>query len=125
MMGLFAKTEQNATTAARRFLLETWLAFAIAFAAMFALPVTGACAAEVIDCAESPGHGRWIYRIIDDTGRRCWFQANGLRRGREKPLEELRWPNTETVVPVTNPDPGNMQLAPRREGAKEGWEHKE
>jgi hypothetical protein len=116
---------KNAMTMVRRFLLL--LAFAIAFAAMFALRVTGTYAAEVIDCAESPGHGRWIYRIIDDTGRRCWFQANGLRRGREKPLEELRWPNTETVVPVivTNPDPGNMQLAPRREGAKEGWEHKE
>jgi hypothetical protein len=116
-------------TTARRFLLL--LAFAIAFPAMFALRVTGAYAAEVIDCAESPGHGRWIYRIIDDTGRRCWFQANGLRRGREKPLEELRWPNTETVVPgiITDPDPVNMQapweLAPRRKGAKEGWEHKE
>jgi hypothetical protein len=114
-------------TTARRFLLL--LAFAIAFAAMFALRVTGASAAEVIDCAESPGHGRWIYRIIDDTGRRCWFQANGLRRGRGKPLEELRWPN-ETVVPiiVRDPDPVDMQarreLASRK-GAKEGWEHKE
>jgi hypothetical protein len=43
------------------------------------------------------------------------------------------WQNrlVETVVPeiITDPDPVNMQapweLAPRRKGAKEGWEHKE
>jgi hypothetical protein len=36
------------------------------------------------DCVESPGSGRWVYRIVDE--RRCWFPARGLRRGEEKPL---------------------------------------
>lgn len=49
---------------------------------------------QLIDCrpvppSEDGTEGRWIYRFVE--GRTCWFEANGLRRGREKPLEELRW----------------------------------
>jgi len=46
---------------------------------------------EVTYCRSDPGPGRWIYRVVD--GHRCWFEAGGLRRGREKPKEELAWPN--------------------------------
>ena len=52
-------------------------------------------AGQLMDCKAVPPNedgtdGRWIYRFVE--GRTCWFEANGLRRGREKPLEELRWP---------------------------------
>jgi hypothetical protein len=92
-------------TNARQYILELVLAFLIAVLAMYVLRVTGACAGEMIDCAESPGRGNWVYRVIDD--RRCWFRADGLRRGREKPREELRWPIDASPPPmiVTDPDP--------------------
>ena len=45
---------------------------------------------EVTLCRDSPGSGKWIYRIVE--GSKCWFEAGDLRRGREKPLSELAWP---------------------------------
>src|SRR5262249_41391263 len=50
---------------------------------------------ETVVCASVPGSEegpeRWLYRFVE--GRTCWFLATGrLRRGREKPLEELKWP---------------------------------
>jgi hypothetical protein len=73
-------------------------------AAMLML-LCGSASAEVIDCAHSPGKGKWLYRPID--GRRCYFRANGLRRGKEKSREELRWPQ-----------PSNSK-------DDRGWSHKE
>src|ERR1700755_2616670 len=63
------------------------------------------CAAwnKLVD--HSPGKGKWLYRQID--GRRCYFRANGLRRGKEKSREELRWPQ-----------PSNSK-------DDRGWSHKE
>jgi len=62
-----------------------------------------------INCFETPGKGRWIYRIVG--GRKCWFEADGLRRGREQPIERLRWPEIppmSIIVPEspTTPSPG-------------------
>jgi hypothetical protein len=74
----------------------------------------GSASAEVIDCAESPGKGDWVYRIIDDSGRHCWFPANGLRRGKEKPREELRWPSS---------DPPHKPSSEFQDTS--GWSHKE
>jgi len=96
---------------------ELLLAFAIAFAAMFALRISGASAGEVTICSQDYGsvynkHDKsdWVYRVVD--GKKCWFPANGMKRGRQKPLDELRWPSSETAAPVsipTDPDPAKMQ----------------
>jgi hypothetical protein len=101
----------------RRFALELLLPFAIAFAAMFTLQITGACAGEVTICSQHYGsvynkHDKsdWVYRVVD--GKKCWFPANGMKRGSEKPLDELRWPSSETAPPVSIPtdsDPAKMQ----------------
>jgi hypothetical protein len=72
----------------------------------------GSATAEVIDCAHSPGKGNWVYRIID--GQRCWFPANGLHRGKEKPRDELRWAPTTQAEP-----PKELEERDR------GWTHKE
>jgi hypothetical protein len=42
---------------------------------------------------------------------KCWFPAGGLRRGREKPLEELRW-QAEHIVPMTIPAVSIMAQEP-------------
>src|SRR3954463_9781900 len=84
--------------------------------ALFGHPASGG---EIVDCVEAPGSGRWVYRIIDD--RQCWFPAGRLRRGEEKPLEELRWPKSILTDPLT--DDGFEGRW--RGGAPEGWDHKE
>ena len=86
---------------------------AVAFA-LFGRPARGG---EIVDCVDSPGSGRWVYRIIDE--RRCWFPARGRRRGEEKPLEELRWPK-----PIIT-DPLSEFGGRSRGGVAEGWDHKE
>ena len=63
--------------------------------ALFGRPASGG---EIVDCVEAPGSGRWVYRIIDE--RQCWFPAGRLRRGEEKPREELRWPKPITADPL-------------------------
>jgi hypothetical protein len=83
--------------------------------ALFGRPAFGG---EIVDCVEAPGSGRWVYRIIDE--RRCWFPAGRLRRGEEKPLEELRWPKPIITDPLTDGFEGRW-----RGGAPEGWDHKE
>jgi hypothetical protein len=83
--------------------------------ALFGRPASGG---EIVDCVEAPGSGRWVYRIIDE--RRCWFPAGRLRRGEEKPLEELRWPKPTITDPLTDGFEGRW-----RGGAPEGWDHKE
>ena len=65
--------------------------------ALFGRPASGG---DIVDCVEAPGSGRWVYRIIDE--RRCWFPAGRLRRGEEKPLEELRWPKPTITDPLTD-----------------------
>jgi hypothetical protein len=86
---------------------------AVAFA-LFGRP---ACGGEIVDCVEAPGSGRWVYRIIDE--RQCWFPARGLRRGEEKPLEELA-----LAKPIIT-DPLSEFEGRWRGGAAEGWDHKE
>jgi hypothetical protein len=83
--------------------------------ALFGRPASGG---DIVDCVEAPGSGRWVYRIIDE--RRCWFPAGRLRRGEEKPLEELRWPKPTITDPLTDGFEGRW-----RGGAPEGWDHKE
>ena len=82
--------------------------------ALFGRPASGG---EIVDCVEAPGSGRWVYRIIDE--RRCWFPAGRLRRGEEKPLEELRWPK-----PITDPLSDGFE-GRWRGGAPYGWDHRE
>jgi hypothetical protein len=72
--------------------------------------ITTARAGEIVECVASPTPTRgvlWLYRDIDD--RQCWFKAErGMRRGREKPKEELRWPTpAPDQIPVyaNDPDP--------------------
>jgi hypothetical protein len=90
--------------------------------------IAAAYGGEPIICQNMSGAGKWVYREID--GRRCWFPASGLRRGREKPREELSWPPPPVeALPVVS-DPVDMrppwELKRRwRGGAKEGWDHKE
>ena len=55
--------------------------------------------AETVYCATVPGKGPFVYRDVE--GRR-WFPANGLRRGSEKPLEELKWPRSIPAVEFEN-----------------------
>lgn len=100
---------------------------------MLAVPAHGG---DMVDCTERPAAGRWVYRIVD--ARKCWFPAGSLRRGEEKPREELRWPQVE-VPPVSimvpepsiEPDVIIPPTAPMSEferrwrGAVEGWDHRE
>jgi hypothetical protein len=65
---------------------------------------------EVLDCAEKHGSGRWVYRIVDE--KRCWFPAGSLRRGQEKPLEELRWPGLAQPTSPVAVDPEPPQAKP-------------
>ena len=89
---------------------------AILAMALFDRPARGG---EIVDCVEAPGSGRWVYRIIDE--RQCWFPApRGLRRGEEKPREELRWPKPIITDPVSDGFYDQW-----RGGAPEGWDHKE
>src|SRR5262245_22286153 len=84
---------------------------------MFTLQITGACAGEVTICSQHYGsvynkHDKsdWVYRVVD--GKKCWFPANGMKRGSEKPLDELRWPQLGDRPPVSIPtdsDPAKMQ----------------
>lgn len=71
---------------------------AVLFTAMVVLVVANARAGELVFCENVPGKGRWVYRDVD--GRKCWFPANGLKRGEEKPLEELKWPRPIGAPPV-------------------------
>ena len=76
---------------------------------------------EVTSCRDNPGPGKWVYRIID--GHKCWFEANGMRRGREKPREELAWPkysNPTEEIPLDRPP----WAQPERRHP-EGWDHQE
>ncbi len=84
----------------------------------FALFGRSASGGEIVDCVEAPGSGRWVYRIIDE--RQCWFPAGRLRRGEEKPREELRWPKPITADPLSDGFEGRW-----RGGAPYGWDHKE
>jgi len=68
--------------------------------------VRTACSGEITYCSHHYGSvlnkrdkSDWVYRIVD--GEKCWFPANGLKRGREKPLEELKWPSKE--IPAMKP----------------------
>ena len=88
--------------------------------AVFGRPATGG---EIVDCVEAPGSGRWVYRIIDE--RRCWFPAGRLRRGEEKPLEELRWPKPTITDPLTDGFEGDGFEGRWRGGAPYGWDNKE
>jgi hypothetical protein len=66
-------------------------------------------------CSDAPhGGGKWFYRVVD--GHRCWFQAEGIRRGREKPREELRWPRYDAEFEGR----WNGEVEDRR-----GWSHGE
>lgn len=59
---------------------------------------------EVTYCSDSPTQGRSVYRIID--GYPCWFAPEpGMRRGREKPKEELRWPSYAPPPPMDISEP--------------------
>src|SRR5262245_20285578 len=66
---------------------------AIGVAAIIFAVVAGA--GDIVQYVAAPpseeGPDRWVYRFVD--GRTCWFIAGNLRRGREKPIEELRWPS--------------------------------
>ncbi len=97
---------------------EVIMSFALITAILtmaFARPASGG---EIVDCVEAPGSGRWVYRIVDE--RRCWFPAGRLRRGEEKPLEELRWPKPIPADPLPDGFEGRW-----RGGAPYGWDHKE
>ena len=80
-----------------------WITGLPILACVFALWfLTEARGGEITDCAEKHGSGRWIYREVDQ--RKCWFPAGRLRRGQEKPLEELRWPGlAQPTQPVAEP----------------------
>ena len=85
-------------------------------ALLLLLTTTESSSGELVVCAERPGSGSWIYRVVDE--RRCWFQARGLRRGREKPREELRWPAPEPLpaLEVSEPTRPPWQLEERFRG---------
>src|SRR5262245_64866890 len=75
---------------------------------MFTLQITGACAGEVTICSQHYGsvynkHDKsdWVYRVVD--GKKCWFPANGMKRGSEKRLVELCGPGSEPPPPVGFP----------------------
>src|SRR5262245_50518213 len=101
-------------------LVSLALALAIVIAVM-AIATKLASAGQLVDCAESPGHGQYVYRIVD--GRRCWFPANGLRRGREKPAEELYWVAPAAMTP-TMPETDKFEQRWRGDAAPER-NHKE
>ena len=67
--------------------------------------LTSHARSEVTLCRDSPGSGKWIYRIVE--GYKCWFEAGDLRRGREKPLSELAWPKygepEPEMIPLDRP----------------------
>jgi hypothetical protein len=79
------------------------------FALWFLTEVRGG---EITDCADRHGSGRWIYRIVDE--KRCWFPAGRLRRGEEKPLEELRWPSQPIIqtAPAATPEAPKIRPEP-------------
>lgn len=75
-----------------RFSADVWVAMTLLSAItiisvmLYGRPARG----EMVDCASAHGGGRWVYRIID--GRKCWFPASrNIRRGEDKPREELQW----------------------------------
>jgi len=91
-----------------------------------------ASAGEVVVCASTHGKGRWVYRDVD--GRKCWFPAGRLRRGQEKPLEELQWPFTVGSPPSRVFQPASAASwvveerwleAPYEFVDAKGWSHKE
>jgi hypothetical protein len=65
-------------------------------------------------CSDVPhGGGKWFYRVLD--GHKCWFQEQGIKRGREKPREELMWPKYNR----------DFDLRWQGEEDPKGWSHKE
>lgn len=83
-------------------MIENFVRTVIWLAIVFA--VIGAvdhCAhAAVVECSAKPGNGKvyWLWRYID--GKQCWFPAeSGMKRGREKPANQLRWHEEEPERP--------------------------
>ena len=100
---------------------------AFLFTTLILLFSADVAAGEMMVCATEPGGGkvRWLYRILDSDGRRCWLPAEpGMSRGEQKPREELTWmpPEPERQVePPPEPEPTTQppwSLEPR-------WLHRE
>src|SRR5262249_8688930 len=129
--------------------ITTWNEVSVTFRSSYELPpsvvttfgtidrVTGDLEAfsgqRLADQDASPqGKGRWVYRDVD--GRKCWFPAGRLRRGQEKPLEELQWPFTVGSPPSRVFQPASAASwvveerwleAPHEFVDAKGWSHKE
>ena len=107
--------------------VAAWIAVLVTLLIIVITPVRPA-RSEITFCSHHYGsvtnrrdRTDWVYRYVD--GQKCWFPANGLRRGRYKPLEELKWPDAPTTPAMTI-----MEKEPSFEYRwtdPTGWSHKE
>src|SRR5262245_12027587 len=95
-------------------MVEALIAAALVIGVATIIFAVMASAGEIITCIPAPPDGqdegpdRFVYRFVPKPNGElatCWFVATpGMRRGRQMPLERLKWPEpSPTPIEITEP----------------------